>query len=85
MLRGFQPNQTYHDLDDWHFADIAPSLGGRGIRVETCAELKRALDLAVDDESSFYLIEAMLPRSRTSMSLHKFTRAMRNLSAMKNE
>ncbi|MDP2731756.1 MAG: indolepyruvate/phenylpyruvate decarboxylase, partial [Hoeflea sp.] len=47
MLRGFQPGQKYHDLDDWHYADIAPSLGGRGMRVQTCAELKQALDMAM--------------------------------------
>ena len=28
MLRAFQPESRFNDLDDWHFADIAPSLGG---------------------------------------------------------
>lgn len=85
MLRGFQPGQKYHDLDDWHYADIAPSLGGRGMRVQTCAELKRALDMAMADDSVFQLIEVMLPRGKTSDSLARFTHAIREISAMKNE
>lgn len=85
MLRGFQPGQVYHDLDDWHYADIAPSLGGRGIRVRTCVELKQALDMAMTDDSVFQLIEVMLPRGKTSDSLSRFTHAIREISAMKDE
>ncbi|KJS07992.1 MAG: indole-3-pyruvate decarboxylase [Hoeflea sp. BRH_c9] len=85
MLRGFQPGQKYHDLDDWHYADIAPSLGGRGMRVQTCAELKQALDTAMADDSVFQLIEVMLPRGKTSDSLARFTHAIREISAMKDE
>ncbi len=85
MLRSFQPGQKYHDLDDWHYADIAPSLGGRGTRVQTCAELKGALDLAMADNSCFHLIEAMLPRGKTSGSLERFAQALRKISAMENE
>jgi len=85
MLRCFQPGQKYHDLDDWHYADMAPSLGGRGIRVQTCADLKRALHLAIEDDSCFYLIEAMLPRGKTSTTLARFARAVREHSALKDE
>ena len=85
MLRSFQPGQKYHDLDDWHYADLAPSLGGRGIRVRTCAELKRALRLAMTEDGRFQLIEAMLPRGKTSATLGRFAQAMREISAMKNE
>ena len=28
MLRVFQPESHFNDLDDWHFADIAASIGG---------------------------------------------------------
>jgi len=85
MLRGFQPGQKYHDLDDWHYADIAPSLGGRGMWVQTCGELKQALDMAMADDSVFQLIEVMLPRGKTSGSLARFTHAIREISAMKDE
>ncbi|KUO54562.1 MAG: indolepyruvate/phenylpyruvate decarboxylase [Sphingomonadales bacterium BRH_c3] len=85
MLRGFLPGQTFHDLADWHYADIAPSLGGKGVRVHTCSELKRALDLAMGDDNSFQLIEVMLPRGRTSDSLQRFTQAIRNNLVLKDE
>ena len=47
MLRVFQPESRFNDLDDWHFAELAKSLGGIGERVMTRAELKSALDRAV--------------------------------------
>ena len=39
MLRAFQPESAFNDLDDWHFAKIAPALGGTGERVTTRREL----------------------------------------------
>jgi indolepyruvate decarboxylase len=30
MLRAFQPESKFNDLDDLHFADIANTLGGDG-------------------------------------------------------
>ena len=33
MLRAFQPESHFNDLDDWNYAAIAPSLGGYGERV----------------------------------------------------
>ena len=30
MLRAFQPESRFNDLDDWNFAAMAPSLGGLG-------------------------------------------------------
>src|SRR5262249_24721587 len=47
MLRVFQPESRFNDLDDWHFADIAASIGGVGERVTTRRELAAALDRAV--------------------------------------
>lgn len=85
MLRAFQPGAKYHDLDDWHYAAIAPHLGGKGMRVTTCAELKRALAAAHADASAFQLIEVMLERGQTSDSLARFVRAIRQISAMKHE
>ena len=47
MLRAFQPESRFNDLDDWNFAAIAPSLGGYGERVKTRRDLKEALERAV--------------------------------------
>jgi len=33
MLRVFQPESRFNDLDDWNFAELAAPLGGDGVRV----------------------------------------------------
>jgi len=85
MLRTFQPGPSYHDLDDWHYAEIAPQLGGKGVRVQTCAELKQALKTAHSDDSCFQLIEVMLERGDVSDTLAGFVDAVRKMSALGNE
>jgi len=72
MLRVFQPESGFNNLDDWHFADIAHSLGGVGERVTTRRELATALDRAVARRGQFSLVEAMLPRGVTSDTLARF-------------
>jgi indolepyruvate decarboxylase len=72
MLRVFQPESRFNDLDDWHFADIAASLGGVGERVTTRRALAAALDRAVARRGQFSLIEVMLPRGVTSRTLERF-------------
>ena len=72
MLRVFQPESKFNDLDDWHFADIAASLGGVGERVTTRSELASALERAVARPGKFALIEVMLPRGVTSDTLARF-------------
>ena len=72
MLRAFQPESAFNDLDDWHFAEIAPSLGGVGERVTTRAELAAALERAIACRGRFSLIEVMLPRGTTSATLARF-------------
>lgn len=72
MLRVFQPESRFNDLDDWHFAEIAHSLGGVGERVTKRGELSGALDRAVARSGQFSLIEVMLPRGRTSDTLARF-------------
>jgi indolepyruvate decarboxylase len=72
MLRVFQPESKFNDLDDWHFADIAYSIGGFGERVTTRAELAAALQRAVERRGVFSLIEVMLPRGATSHTLARF-------------
>ncbi|MEZ5787203.1 MAG: indolepyruvate/phenylpyruvate decarboxylase [Xanthobacteraceae bacterium] len=72
MLRVFQPESQFNDLDDWNFAATAPALGGHGERVATRGELIAALDAAVARRGRFSLIEAMLPRGVTSRTLARF-------------
>ncbi len=72
MLRVFQPESKFNDLSDWHFADIASSLGGHGVRVTTRRELASALEAAAQRRGQFSLIEVMLPRGVTSHTLARF-------------
>ncbi|MGC2780552.1 MAG: indolepyruvate/phenylpyruvate decarboxylase [Bradyrhizobium sp.] len=72
MLRVFQPESRFNDLDDWHYADIANSIGGTGERVATRAELVAALERAAQRRGQFSLIEVMLPRGKTSDTLARF-------------
>ena len=68
----FQPESRFNDLDDWHFAEVATSIGGVGERVTTRAELLAALERAVARRGTFSLIEVMLPRGVTSDTLARF-------------
>lgn len=72
MLRVFQPESTFNDLDDWEFAALADRLGGHGMRVATRGEFKHALARAHAERGKFQLIEAMLPRGQTSDTLARF-------------
>jgi len=72
MLRAFQPESRFNDLDDWQYAAMAASLGGYGERVKTRKELTQALEGAVARRGQFSLIEVMLPRGATSATLARF-------------
>ncbi len=84
MLRTFQPESGFNDLDDWGFAQMAAGLGGDGVRVRTRAELKAALDKAVTTRGRFQLIEVMIPRGVLSESLSRFVNAVKRLNAGKS-
>ncbi|MEO1065821.1 MAG: indolepyruvate/phenylpyruvate decarboxylase [Pseudomonadota bacterium] len=85
MLKAFQKGAGYNDLDDWNFADLATSLGGKGVRVEARADLANALDAARADESTFQLVEIMLPPDDMSPTLRRFTETIAKKSALKAE
>jgi len=72
MLRVFQPESAFNDLDDWRFAELAGPLGGDGVRVATRRELAAALARAHATRGRFQLIEVMLPRGQTSDTLARF-------------
>jgi indolepyruvate decarboxylase len=79
MLRVFQPESRFNDLDDWHFADIAASIGGVGERVTTRRELVAALDRAVLRRGKFSLVEVILPRGVTSDTLARFVAGFKSV------
>ena len=79
MLRVFQPESRFNDLDDWHFADIASLIGGVGERVTTRRELAAALDRAVRRRGQFSLVEVMLPRGKTSATLARFVSGFKSV------
>lgn len=72
MLRAFQPESRFNDLDDWNFSAMAALLGGRGERVATRRALAAALDRAIAQRGVFSLVEVMLPRGVTSDTLARF-------------
>ena len=85
MLRAFQPESAFNDLDDWHFAEAARPLGGDGVRVTTRAELGAALEAAATTRGRFQLIEAMLPRGAVSATLARFVAGVKRLTAPGNQ
>ena len=79
MLRAFAPEAPFTDLSDWHFADMAPSMGGQGYRVQTRRELRDALEQALATRGKFQLVEAMIPRGVQSDTLARFAQGVRRL------
>jgi indolepyruvate decarboxylase len=77
MLRAFQPESGFNALEEWDFASMARGLGGDGVRVGTRAELKAALDRAVQTHGRFQLIEVMIPRGVLSDTLSRFVAEVR--------
>jgi indolepyruvate decarboxylase len=83
MLRTFQPESGFNDLDEWGFAQMAAGMGGDGVRVHTRAELKAALDAAMATRGRFQLIEVMIPRGVLSETLSRFVNGVKRLNAVK--
>jgi indolepyruvate decarboxylase len=76
MLRAFQPESAFNDLEDWRFAEMAAGLGGIGARVATRRQLHDALARTVAERGRFYLIEVMLERGAMSATLARFVEAI---------
>ncbi|MCK6406853.1 MAG: indolepyruvate/phenylpyruvate decarboxylase [Rhodocyclaceae bacterium] len=83
MLRTFQPDSGFNNLDDWGFASMAAGMGGDGVRVRTRAELKAALAQAMATRGRFQLIEIMIPRGVLSQTLQRFVAGVKRLNAVK--
>ncbi|HZZ84272.1 MAG TPA: indolepyruvate/phenylpyruvate decarboxylase [Anaeromyxobacteraceae bacterium] len=83
MLRTFQPQSSFNDLDDWRFAEMAAGMGGDGVRVRTRAELQAALARAAATRGRFQLVEAMIPRGVLSPTLKSFVEGVKRVAAAK--
>lgn len=81
MIRAFQPESRCADLGDWHYAELARTLGGNGQRVVTRAELGVALEQAFQRRGCFELIEVMLPPGDCTPTLKRFSDGIRALRA----
>lgn len=81
MLRTFQPESTFNNLDHWDFASMAAGMGGEGVQVNTRAELKAALDRAVATRGRFQLIDITIPRGVLSDTLTRFVAGVKRLNA----
>jgi indolepyruvate decarboxylase len=80
MLRTFQPESAFNDLSRWGFAEMAGGMGGDGVRVNTRAELRAALNRAFATRGRFQLIDITIPRGVLSDSLARFVAGVRRLN-----
>ncbi|MBE0613069.1 MAG: indolepyruvate/phenylpyruvate decarboxylase [Burkholderiales bacterium] len=78
MLRAFQPESDFNNLDEWRFAEAAAALGGEGVRVRTGGELAQALSVAQSRRGRFQLIEAMVARGAMSPTLSRFVEGVKS-------
>jgi indolepyruvate decarboxylase len=83
LLRTFQPESSFNDLGHWGFAEMAAGLGGDGVRVDTRAQLKAALDKAIRTRGRFQLIDVTIPRGALSGTMQRFVAGIKRLDAQK--
>ena len=79
MLHLFQPQAKYNDLGRWNFAGMAEAMGGKGRLVTTRAELQKAFEAALADESCFQLLDIQIPAHEISPHLAKFVDGVKRL------
>lgn len=81
MLRAFQPDAGYNDLDDWPFHQLAEGLGGTGIRVHTRRQLAAALERAAATPGRFVLVDVVMQRGAMSGTLSRFVEGFKRRRA----
>ena len=77
MLRTFQPESKFNELDEWKFASMAAGMGGYGSRVWTRSQLGTALSQAHATRGKFQLIEIMIPRGELSGTMSRYAESIR--------
>lgn len=81
MLRTFQPESAFNNLDRWAFAEMAAGMGGEGVCVHTRAQLLAALEAASQRRGRFELIDIHLARGVLSSTLQRFVAGVKRLNA----
>ena len=79
MLRAFQPESAFNDLDKLDYAALANNLGGRGHLADTKKELHTALEQAFEDDTCFQLIDISLARGLMSNTLSRFVAGFKQM------
>jgi indolepyruvate decarboxylase len=79
MLRAFQPESEFNNLDELNFSELAKNLGGDGYRVHTRAQLHDTLQIAHATRGRFQLVEIMLERGSLSPTLGRFVAGMKRM------
>ncbi|MDR6983547.1 indolepyruvate decarboxylase [Rheinheimera pacifica] len=72
MIDAFAPGLTCTNLSNWHYAELARSMGGNGMQVRSLDDFTQALQLAFDNKQHFSLIEVMLPTGSRTERLTNF-------------
>ena len=81
MLRAFQPESAFNDLDDWRFADIAALDRRRGPAGDHPRRAgRRRWSRPSPRRGRFQLIEAMIPRGAMSATLSRFVAGVKRLT-----
>ncbi|HMN75241.1 MAG TPA: indolepyruvate/phenylpyruvate decarboxylase [Burkholderiaceae bacterium] len=80
MLRAFEPRDAFNTLGTWDFASMAAGMGGDGVCVRTCAELRAAMQKAAATRGRFQLIDIRLAPGVQSPTLERFVKAVKRLS-----
>jgi indolepyruvate decarboxylase len=83
IFRPIANRQDLLALPSWRYAELARLWGGRGFRVETVGQLRRALEQAAKS-SAFAIIEVMIgPRDLSPITL-KYIRASAKKAQLRN-
>uniref|UniRef100_UPI004047C7CA thiamine pyrophosphate-binding protein n=1 Tax=Rheinheimera sp. TaxID=1869214 RepID=UPI004047C7CA len=77
MIEAFAPGLSCTNLANWHYADLARSMGGHGMQVNTLTDFAQALQLALDSNTRFSLIEVMLPAGSRTARLDNFAKGFK--------
>lgn len=80
MIDAFAPGLACTNLSNWHYAELARSMGGNGVQVSSLDDFTQALQQAFDNKQHFSLIEVMLPTGSRTERLTNFAAGFKGCS-----